>query len=831
MDIIPELTQGTLYATFIENTRPEPIEGWNTTDYNEAFANFEGAEFEDRTDEDDLDVDWTDWSWYGDSDDPPYKLIARGTTSHLYDIAGTNWSESYFFPTYYFVNDQVSNPITDRKYFVLTDTEKNRQNALKLCRKERDNPTLDIVGWSELFVKRLNEFYDDESFEDTCTFKFCAMTSILKFHNPKTKPLNYKISKKIKVSEDYWFNPTMLFPLSEEYEWKGGYRKIINDGSDILFSLMHDFLTSDQMTNPWEIMKLLLPFVQDDSDDLAKAMYWCVVNKITDVNSGAYTSRKAFRSYYSDAAISYDSDPIDSIDRGNIKDVFPVIYPKNINANGEYSSVETILKIIDSAKGKLTGAEDEDDNTEKQTFDVDDIVCSKAVINEGVFIDDYCYVFNALEYALAFADAMLEILSCDFWKDYNGNSAFSFIFDNMVVVKDDPPKTEKQQKAEKVTELEADENGKLREVPDAQGKSKMRKNDIRSDMRDPEASIFYLTDYNWSMNTKELGYMGLTVDDFQSLVVYELQPDRQVSYKKIAEGAIKSLGSAVDEAQKMAGETPLIGSLLSTSLVEGISATAVTALRNKFSSTVDESRAYASSTKWIDQLLTGYWVGQYEIPFFGNNFLKSDTTSGWSMGNLASSNEFLMNDLTFNVQDIPTWKYTPGEGEKIEVTFFLLNTNFANLMSNLKFLYSFTVGAYWLQESSISYRTPNLYRLICPGRFTVLYAAMSVNVEYAGKIKKYDEATAKRIFGLESSGSSDFLPFNRMIAGANSCNIPEAYKVTVGFKDITPQAFNVISNYLTNNKESRIVPDITSKTISDNPAEQKMKEIVGGEKK
>ena len=57
MDIIPELTQGTLYATFIENTRPEPIDGWNTIDYNEAFANFEGAEFEDRTDEDDLDVD------------------------------------------------------------------------------------------------------------------------------------------------------------------------------------------------------------------------------------------------------------------------------------------------------------------------------------------------------------------------------------------------------------------------------------------------------------------------------------------------------------------------------------------------------------------------------------------------------------------------------------------------------------------------------------------------------------------------------------------------------------------------------------------------------
>jgi hypothetical protein len=187
------------------------------------------------------------------------------------------------------------------------------------------------------------------------------------------------------------------------------------------------------------------------------------------------------------------------------------------------------------------------------------------------------------------------------------------------------------------------------------------------------------------------------------------------------------------------------------------------------------------------------YVGKYDIPYFGNRFLSSDTTGSWSMGNLASSNEYLVNDLTMNVQDIPTWKYDQGQSKELEVTFYLLNKNIADTIKNMKFLFSFAAGSYWIQTSKIGYRSPNLYRLFCPGRFLMLYAAMGIDIEFVGKVRRYTPEDAKVLFG----NNTGFEPLNVMINRMASCNIPEVYKITAKFKDLTPNAFNIQAAYFT----------------------------------
>ena len=127
------------------------------------------------------------------------------------------------------------------------------------------------------------------------------------------------------------------------------------------------------------------------------------------------------------------------------------------------------------------------------------------------------------------------------------------------------------------------------------------------------------------------------------------------------------------------------------------------------------------------------------------------------------------------------------------IPFYLLNKNIADTIKNMKFLFSFAAGTYWIQTSKIGYRSPNLYRLFCPGRFLMLYAAMGINIEFVGKVRRYTPEDAKLLFG----NNTGFEPLNVMINRMASCNIPEVYKITAKFKDLTPNAFNIQAAYFT----------------------------------
>ena len=72
-------------------------------------------------------------------------------------------------------------------------------------------------------------------------------------------------------------------------------------------------------------------------------------------------------------------------------------------------------------------------------------------------------------------------------------------------------------------------------------------------------------------------------------------------------------------------------------------------------------------------------------------------------------------------------------------------------------------------------------------------------IEFFGKIRRYSNQDAIKLFGTDAT---QFLPLNIMIKQQKSCNIPEAYKVSLKFKDLTPNAFNIMAAYFTNSEQS-----------------------------
>lgn len=315
--------------------------------------------------------------------------------------------------------------------------------------------------------------------------------------------------------------------------------------------------------------------------------------------------------------------------------------------------------------------------------------------------------------------------------------------------------------------------------------------DIRIAMRDSSNNIFYVSDYTWSFNNANLVSYGLQPDDFQTITIYEFQPDRQVAWKTIADGALQFL-SENTVSQKLVTMLASASGLASATAEYGV---------KKILANDSQGQAKGTNVKWVNDVMKGKWVGQYQIPFFSDDFMKAWSAENWSMGNAFEGKDLLVNNLTANVQDIPTWKFEQGSPLTWKYNFFLINDNISSLRNNLKFLMSFISGAYWFQDSSFSYRSPNLYRIICPGRFIQLYTALNIEVSYVGKIKKYNKNDASMIFGNSDPR------FTRFLTDEGACNIPEAYKINLMVQDLTPQAFNINANYFTDAK-SELIPNI-----------------------
>jgi hypothetical protein len=114
--------------------------------------------------------------------------------------------------------------------------------------------------------------------------------------------------------------------------------------------------------------------------------------------------------------------------------------------------------------------------------------------------------------------------------------------------------------------------------------------------------------------------------------------------------------------------------------------------------------------------------------------------------------------------------------------FYLVNTNTAWLKRNFEFIQAFFAGAEWLHMKHCIIQPPNVYHVLCPGRFQIYWAAIDIEVTFEGKLKRNIDAS---------------LYFQKL--GIKSIDLdmlwPEAWKVKVEIKDLTPNNFNLYAEY------------------------------------
>lgn len=664
------------------------------------------------------------------------------------------WSPSRVFPTYKFINNQM---FEKEKNLIFFKTSEIFNTNMKDAVAYYNVPFQDIKHFSEPLAKQIaNLIGNRHSRLHRCLLWIHVIENIIR---PKHKPFIEEAPEKKGVYPEknvyYDIKHIIVFPKNFEYTLKD-----LHNAFDSHFKKwLLQFIKNDTGFID------LFPYAEDPNDTIMDNVMWAI--------NHFFESERNINSY-------------------------PVVVDEKF---GKYSTIDTLYKLFESINMSTTK------------------VYSASAIYKLKNMDDYCdtheydgigyhgwsdqtqYYLNLQEYGYNFAKAVNEILTRDIFNKYNRSVAVHAVMENMAIVMPDVDVESDIVYFDKLKKDTVSEDLYINA-----GHVDYNPNDMRYKLRDNSIKggiKINLQDYNWSMNIQELSEMGLTVDDFQNLTIYEFQPDQNISFKRLSDSTIGQIDNWISG-------NGVVQAMTGTLLTKVVNATAVD---------IKGVRDFSANVSWIDQMLSGYYVGIYDIPYFGSRFIGTDTTESWSMGNLLSDKEFLVNDLTLNIQDIPTWKYNQGQSKELQTTFFLLNKNVNDIIRNMKFLFSFASGAYWIQSSNFGYRPPNLYRIFCPGRFIMLYAAMGIDIEFVGKVRRYSSEDAKLMFG----NNSDFAPLNVMIEQAKSCNIPEAYKISVNFKDLTPGAFNILAAYFTNtsskndpnNKDAKnnvnIFPDINTK--------------------
>lgn len=332
------------------------------------------------------------------------------------------------------------------------------------------------------------------------------------------------------------------------------------------------------------------------------------------------------------------------------------------------------------------------------------------------------------------------------------------------------------------------------------------------------AQHFTLNDYKWCdkyniSNKTELH----NNDSVPKLILYERQPVKKPDWSKIL--------SSVQAIDSIPGVSELLQTALSPiqSGVQIGGSTYLKSLENEYSSdkgTADKLLDIAD----LEGLIEGPIVATYEIPFFSNVYLRSNNRDGWSIGsaieNAGQLTEIINDGFQLNILKTPQWQNSNTEGMDWEVELYLLNDTLDNLKKNFQFIHALYPSSQWvrmhgesianalkevdttLSDQFSTYKTlipnalekagkkidtnlafiksPNVFRVECPGRFLQLFVAIDIAVEYVGNLNQ--------------------MPLHEKIQDVKQIQVgnlyPDAYKVVLSARDLTPNCYNVYAHYL-----------------------------------
>ncbi|HPM74204.1 MAG TPA: hypothetical protein PLA71_00615 [Saccharofermentans sp.] len=317
-------------------------------------------------------------------------------------------------------------------------------------------------------------------------------------------------------------------------------------------------------------------------------------------------------------------------------------------------------------------------------------------------------------------------------------------------------------------------------------------NDIQAGSRS-----YKLSDFNWS----EIFDLNMVYDSSRQnmvvpkIILTEFQPDRSFKWEAI----LKPITNSITKAGELIGSIPLVGGLVTAppaAVGEAVSWYLENQLMREYATGLSfkdgqvQHPALGNPVEMVKRLLSGRYLGSYELPYLGDDYIKADTTNGWSMGgsgNIIGSEleQVLQNEYNINFPTAPVWKKGSSSDEpSFEFTLYLINDNNDHLKKNFKFLHSFVSGAFWIQMDFIQ-RSPNLYDVEIPGRQHLYFCSMGVHTKYMGRLRTNPEVTSflKRVHSVYG------------LPDENEMLYPDAYQMTIKINSLVPNNFNMYANY------------------------------------
>ena len=327
-----------------------------------------------------------------------------------------------------------------------------------------------------------------------------------------------------------------------------------------------------------------------------------------------------------------------------------------------------------------------------------------------------------------------------------------------------------------------------------------------------DSRYFGIDDYNWSY---ENSLRMVNKDGVQKMVIYEFQPDPIYDIGKLIDGFFGSVGKAfadkspastVTDAKGWLGE--FMGGIVAGA-AQGFLAPATEQLLMKQYYN-DPQNAIEFPMHLIKQLFPGVYLNTFEMPYFDELYLDSQPDRGnWTMGGSErvmgkAAKKFVTEMMNIDFPTAPAWDHSiqSGKGFNMKNKFYLINDTTDNLVKNFKFLNAMISGTFWIQLS-VMQKSPNLYKVIVPGRFTKWFCDIGATVTMDGKLRMNPAAVGKINNNANVSTNNINVKsgqkFDTSFKSLKPTTLfPDVYKVEMAITDLTPNHFNQYMDYMIN---------------------------------
>jgi len=171
------------------------------------------------------------------------------------------------------------------------------------------------------------------------------------------------------------------------------------------------------------------------------------------------------------------------------------------------------------------------------------------------------------------------------------------------------------------------------------------------------------------------------------------------------------------------------------------------------------------------------------------DYLKANYSENWTLGdssgflgNTLAGDDNITGILGIDFPSNPKFKAKMNQTrDKINLEFYLINSSNEWLKKNFEFINAIYAGSNWMHLKYCFIRPPNVYHVLCPGRFQIYWAAIDVTVTFEGKLRQ-NKIVSQALKQYSKAIDDDML-------------WPDAWKMSINIRDLTPNNFNLYAEY------------------------------------